>query len=124
MRVLLSIKPEFVEKIFSGEKKFEYRKAIFTNKDVNKIVVYATMPVGRIVGEFLIEDILTSSPKAIWNKTKEFSGVQYDFFKSYFDGRDKAYAIKIGSPILYAEPIDPKDMNAQFVTPQSFMYWD
>ena len=29
MKVLLSIKPEFVEKIFSGEKRFEYRKNIF-----------------------------------------------------------------------------------------------
>ena len=29
MKVLLSIKPEFVEKIFSGEKRFEYRKFAF-----------------------------------------------------------------------------------------------
>lgn len=29
MKVLLSIKPEFVEKIFAGEKKFEYRRTIF-----------------------------------------------------------------------------------------------
>ena len=28
MTVLLSIKPEFADKIFSGEKKYEYRKYI------------------------------------------------------------------------------------------------
>ena len=29
MKILLSIKPEYAHKIFSGEKKFEYRKIIF-----------------------------------------------------------------------------------------------
>ena len=55
MKILLSIKPEFVEEIFSGRKKFEYRKAIFTNKKVTSAIVYSTMPVGKIVGEFTIE---------------------------------------------------------------------
>ena len=55
MKILLSIKPEFVEEIFSGRKKFEYRKAIFTNKKVTSVIVYSTMPVGKIVGEFTIE---------------------------------------------------------------------
>ena len=58
MKILLSIKPEFVEEIFSGRKKFEYRKAIFTNKKVTSVIVYSTMPVGKIVGEFTIEEVL------------------------------------------------------------------
>ena len=44
MKVLLSIKPEFVEAIFSGEKLYEYRKAIF-KKNVTTVVIYATKPV-------------------------------------------------------------------------------
>lgn len=47
MRVLLSIKPEFVEKIFSGEKLYEYRKAAFKNEGISSIVIYSTMPVGK-----------------------------------------------------------------------------
>ena len=39
MTVLLSIKPEFAEKIFNGTKKFEFRKSIFKNTDVKKVVV-------------------------------------------------------------------------------------
>ena len=38
MKVLLSIKPEFVQEIFTGKKKYEYRKAIFT-RSVDKVVV-------------------------------------------------------------------------------------
>ena len=41
MKVLLSIKPEFVQEIFTGKKKYEYRKAIFT-RSVDKVVVYST----------------------------------------------------------------------------------
>ena len=39
MTVLLSIKPEFAEKIFDGTKKYEFRKSIFKNADVKKFVM-------------------------------------------------------------------------------------
>ncbi|WP_291907307.1 ASCH domain-containing protein [Chitinophaga sp. CB10] len=122
MKILLSIKPEYVEKIFSGEKKFEYRKSIFINKDIKNIVVYSTMPVGKIVGEFTIEEILHNSPEIIWSETKEFSGVKKEFYNSYFEGRSSAFAIKISNPVLYKKPIDPKKKYKSFVAPQSFKY--
>ena len=40
MNVILSIKPEFVEKIFSGEKQYEYRKILFKQK-VDTVYIYA-----------------------------------------------------------------------------------
>lgn len=122
MKVLLSIKPEYVEQIFNGTKKFEYRKSIFKDKSVTQIIVYSTMPVGKIVGEFSIEEILSDEPKAIWFETKEHSGVQKRFFEEYFKGRKNAYAIKIANPSLYDIPIDPKELNIAFTPPQSFMY--
>ena len=122
MKVLLSIKPEYVEKIFNGEKKYEYRKAIFTNRAIKSIVVYSTMPIGRIVGEFTIEEILQNTPETIWAETKKFSGVKKRFYNAYFHGRTSAYAIKIGNPVLYQNPIDPKKGNKSFIPPQSFRY--
>ena len=122
MKVLLSIKPEYVEKIFNGEKKYEYRKAIFLNKSIKRVVVYCTMPVGKIVGEFTIEKILKSSPDKIWSETEEFSGVKKEFYNSYFHGRSSAFAIKISNPILYKNPINPKEKDKSFVAPQSFKY--
>ena len=41
IEVLLSIKPKFAASIFSGNKKFEFRKAIFRNARVKKVYVYA-----------------------------------------------------------------------------------
>lgn len=121
MIALLSIKPEFVEKIFSGDKLFEYRKSIFKRK-VSKIVVYSTMPVGMIVGEFDVEDILGGTPCELWRTTKEFSGVKQKFFQEYFNGRDKGYAIKIGTKKKYIRPINPKTISDTFTPPQSFLY--
>jgi predicted transcriptional regulator len=39
MKVLLSIKPEFADKIFEGTKLFEFRRSIFKNEKIKKVVV-------------------------------------------------------------------------------------
>jgi len=61
MKVLLSIKPEYAEKILSGEKKYEYRRAIFKDQSVNKIIIYASSPIQKVIGEFDIECIITQN---------------------------------------------------------------
>jgi len=121
MKVLLSIKPEFAEKILSGEKRYEYRKVVF-KREVSTVVIYATCPVGEIVGEFEIETILNDDPKSIWEKTKKFSGITQNYFKKYFSGRKNGYAIKIGKVKRYEKAIPPKHLFENFVAPQSFRY--
>ncbi|MVX35479.1 ASCH domain-containing protein [Myroides sp. LoEW2-1] len=122
MKILLSIKPEFVEQIFKGKKKFEYRKSIFAKSDVNSVVIYATMPVGRIVGEFSISNVLMDTPEKIWLDTRNSSGISKSFFDSYFENRDKAYALEIGDFTQYEIPINPYKIIEGFVPPQSFRY--
>ncbi len=122
MRVLLSIKPEYAEKIFSGQKKFEFRKIGFRNHLVRTVVVYATMPVGKIIGEFRIKKIHKDLPETIWKKTKDYSGIDELFFKQYYQGKDYAIAIEVDNPKLYDKPINPKEEYDNFTAPQSFMY--
>ncbi len=124
MKVLLSIKPEFVEKIFSGEKLFEYRKAIFKRPEVKSVVIYSTMPEGLIVGEFEIGEILAKHPDDLWEQTKEVSGINKRFFDEYFEGRDVAYAIEIKRLTKYSIPINPYETEMAFSAPQSFKYID
>lgn len=123
MKVLLSIKPEFVDKIFNGNKKYEYRRAIFKNRSVDTVIVYATLPIGKIVGEFKIAEVISDAPNEIWEKTKESSGITSNFFYEYFKNRNRAFAIEIRAPILYREPINPRELFEKFTAPQSFMYW-
>lgn len=122
MKVLLSIKPQFVKEIFNGNKKYEYRKAIFKNKDIKTIVVYATMPIGKLIGEFDIKCILEEHPSELWEKTKKYSGITEEFYEDYFNGRDKAFAIEIKSINKYSEPVCPYSIYDNFTAPQSFKY--
>ena len=119
--VLLSIKPEFAEKIFDGTKKFEFRKSIFKNNNVQKVIVYASSPVQKVIGEFSIEDILNDDVETIWEKTSRYSGITHDFYLSYFANKEKAYAIKIGKTKRYHQYRNLSDYNLNFA-PQSFAY--
>ncbi|KNZ42419.1 ASCH domain-containing protein [Acetobacterium bakii] len=119
--VLLSIKPEYAREIIAGRKHFEYRKRIF-KKPVNTIVIYVTKPVGLIVGEFTIKQILLDTPENIWIKTADYSGIKKNDFEAYFKGREKAYAIELLEVTTYHTPINPFKVWKRFVPPQSFRY--
>lgn len=121
MRVLLSIKPEFAFKIFDGEKKFEFRKVIFKNPDIRTVVVYASSPVQQVIGEFEIDDILSSSPDEIWELTKKYSGISEMYFHEYFENRSVAHAIKIKNTKRYKKPMSLKE-DFNVLPPQSYLY--
>lgn len=120
MNIILSIKPEYVEKIFSGEKKYEYRKVVFKQK-VEAVYIYASSPICKIVGEFKIERIICDTPEAIWRQTKEQSGVSKTFFEKYYKGKNKGVALKIRN-CKYTKGINPKLLIPDFKAPQSFIY--
>ena len=86
-RVLLSINPEYVEKIFSGEKEFEFRKNR-CKSDANKMVIYCTSPVMKVIGEADIVEIIEDTPAMVWKRTKEKAGVSKDFYDSYYSGHN------------------------------------
>jgi predicted transcriptional regulator len=122
MKVLLSIKPEYAEKILAGEKHYEFRKALPKAPGVNTVVIYATMPVGKVVGEFDIESILSEKPNKLWSITSEFSGITKSFFNEYFQGRTTAHAIKVKEARRYERPLDLGEVLTSGVPPQSFCY--
>lgn len=121
MKVILSIKPEFCTAIFAGQKKYEYRRRIF-KRDVDVVLIYATSPICKIVGEFSAKNVLMDTPSIIWENTKQYSGISKVFFDQYFHDINEAYALQISSLKQYEEPIDPKSIDAFFVAPQSYRY--
>ena len=120
-RVLLSIHPEFANAIFDGHKHYEFRRVLF-KEDVDEIVVYATMPVARVIGTFKITDIYEDAPNALWAKTKAVAGVTKEKFDSYFQDRTRAFAIKVGDPVRFAVPQPLSKYLASNNPPQSFCY--
>ena len=123
MNAILSIKPQFVEEILAGKKKYEYRKIVF-KQPVKKVYIYASAPVSRIVGEFEVAQILSSEPSQMWQQTKKYSGISKRFFDGYFNGRSEGYAIEIKNLVHYERPVNPYVRIAGFHAPQSFCYVD
>lgn len=122
MKVLLSIKPEFADKIFSGIKKYEFRRTIFKNKDIRTVVVYASSPVQQVIGEFEIEEIIEDDIFTLWDETKDYSGIEKSFFLEYFTNKKTGYAIKIKKATKYKHNLCiKKDFNIVY-PPQSFLY--
>ena len=120
-RVLLSIHPEFANAIFDGHKHYEFRRVLF-KQDVDEVVVYATMPVARVIGSFKIADIYEGAPKALWAKTRAVAGVTKEKFDSYFEDRTIAFAIKVSDPVRFAVPQPLSKYLASNTPPQSFCY--
>ena len=61
------------------------------------------------------------SPEDLWELTKEGSGISKDFFDEYFEGREVAYAYKLGKIKVYDEPKTLLDYGIK-AAPQSFVY--
>lgn len=121
MKVLLSIKPEYALKIFEGSKKYEYRRNIFKRHDVTTIVVYASDPIKKVIGEFEIDGIIHEDPMILWEQTREHAGISRELFMNYFKDKNKGYAIKVKNIKSYDAPLLLDRLMISY-PPQSFIY--
>lgn len=121
MKVILSIKPQFAEKIFDGTKKFEFRRTLFKNKAIKNIVVYASAPISRVIGEFEIAEIIHNKTESLWDLTRDHAGITEDYFFDYFDGKDYGYAIRIKEVLKYNVTYCIEERYG-IKPPQSFAY--
>jgi predicted transcriptional regulator len=117
---LLSIRPPYAEAIFRGDKRFEFRRAIF-RKEVEVVVVYITSPVSMVVGEFDVKHVISDDVASLWERTQAKAGIDSDGFFRYFAGRDIGYAIAIGNVRRYKKPLE-LTANYGVRAPQSFLY--
>lgn len=121
-RVLMSINPEYVEKIIEGTKKFEYRK-VRCKREISEIIIYCTAPVCKVVGKVQVKSILEDEPEVLWGKTRDESGTDYKFYKEYFQGHDKGIAYQLGKVTKFK-----KEKSLSFykvkTAPQSYIYID
>ena len=118
--ILLSINPSHVENIFNGNKIYEFRKKA-CKKPVDKIIIYSTNPVMKVVGEADVEEVLIDTPSNIWKITNKKSGIDKSFFDKYFKDKKEAVAYKLANVTAYATPRELKEYGISSA-PQSFQY--
>lgn len=120
MKLLLSIKPVYATKILLGEKKFEYRKHL-PKEEIDTIIIYATAPIKKVLGEVKVMGIISMRPSPLWEKTKSNAGISREGFRKYFKGCSKAFAYQLGEVVKYNPEKDLKDYGFD-QPPQSFRY--
>jgi predicted transcriptional regulator len=121
MVILLSIKPEFTKRIFSGEKKFEFRKQK-PNFPTTLVFIYESFPTKKIVGWFTVRKIISGTPAEIWKHCGDKGGISQLKFFEYCQDNDIIYAFEIGKSSRFPNPVDPVKLDANFKPPQNFSY--
>jgi predicted transcriptional regulator len=129
--LLLSIKPEYASKIFSGEKTVELRR-VRTRLTIDDIViVYVSSPTKALVGLFEVEKIiqekieLPENIKTYWNLVHEKAGITSQDFEKYYQGASFFVGIFLKNPKKFDVSINLENLRKQipkFTPPQSYRY--
>ncbi len=119
-RIVISIHPEHVTNILNGTKKYEYRK-IVAKYNIDKLLIYETMPIKKVVAEVDILEVLILPPEELWIKTNSEAGISKKYFDKYFYKKQIAYAYKLGNVKIYDQPKELVDFGIKSA-PQSFVY--
>lgn len=118
--IILSIHSRHAEKIYSGEKQYEFRKSAPLKTD--SMYLYEVKPVGLITGHvegvggaycMLLEDL--------WKLTEDYAGITFEEFTKYFEGRNSGYAFELPKVVKYDTPLPLSHFNLNRA-PQSWCY--
>jgi predicted transcriptional regulator len=99
---LLSIHEKYAKAIFEGRKQYEFRRRAPELGGPTRFLVYVPGR-RRLAGEIWVEAILEGSPSSVWERTKHAGGITRREFRSYFEGRETAYALAIARAEEYAQ---------------------
>ncbi|MEJ1229873.1 MAG: ASCH domain-containing protein [Galbitalea sp.] len=83
---IMAIHPEYADAIIAGDKKVEFRKRPFAQR-VDKVLIYATSPVQKVVGEFGIEETVVAHPDELWKTYGDVGQIDQPDFDRYYEGR-------------------------------------
>jgi predicted transcriptional regulator len=123
--LLVSVHPEYAEKLLAGIKTIELRKVKPNLKTGDKLVIYATSPIKAVVGICNVEAVLSDAPYKLWKKVSKHAGISKSRFDSYYDGHENAFGIVCSEPKSMKQPIGLDELRQRwrnFTPPQSYKY--
>jgi predicted transcriptional regulator len=104
-QLLMSVKPEFADRIMSGKKRVELRRKFSTRWIGHRINIYASAPVMSMVGEARICRIVVKKPELIWDEFQDVIGCDRVEFDAYSAGAEELYAIELEDVRPYRERV-------------------
>lgn len=118
---LLSIHPRHAEAILSGSKTVEFRKRPFKT-GVEWVVLYATKPIGQLVGIVRLHSPVCGRPETIWRRFRSEGGILKGEFLDYFAHSEIAVGLMIARAWRFSKPRPLMSLGDGLVPPQSFRY--
>jgi predicted transcriptional regulator/N-acetylglutamate synthase-like GNAT family acetyltransferase len=91
--MIISIKPEYADKIKKRKKKVEIRRKFNKKWEGCFAMLYASNPAQEFFGEARISKVIEGSPKEIWNLFSSDLGVDENKFFHYCSGTEKVNAL-------------------------------
>ncbi len=122
--VLISIKPRYAKKIWCGEKRYEFRRAIPQEHVplATRFYVYESAPVKRIVGYFVVDAMLGGeSLWTLWDATRDYAGIGFEEFCRYFEGAPMKHALHIPFAQKFLFPRELWEIGLKRA-PQNYLY--
>ncbi len=117
LAVLLSIRPRWARMILTGQKTVEVRRRP-PDAQGALLVLYATAPVGAIVGCTRITRVHHGSPSALWERLGAQSAMRKGEFVSYLAGARAPGALELAD----IKALSPQPLG--FRAPQSWLWLD
>lgn len=123
--ILLSIRPEYANKIFSGIKEVELRRTRPKLEEGDLVIVYASSPKKALIGTFEVKKVVCKPLLELWKEVKGFAGISYREFRSYYKGLSVGCGIFLDKTHYFPQPIELKRLKQEwsnFTPPQSYRY--
>lgn len=121
---IISIRPEFAELILEGKKTVELRRRIPSLAVGTRLWIYATLPVGAVIGTVTVHGIARGAKGKIWKEWSSETGVTRKEYDDYFCGAPEAVALLLkNARRIQPVPIDElRGVRRGFHPPQVMVH--
>lgn len=117
----MAIHPVYADAILNGAKHVEFRKRKLAD-DIKTVIIYATSPVRRVVGEFSIRETVVDDPETIWRRFGKVGVIDRDAYGAYYANSESAVAFVVDQAKRYEMPQSLNELKSAPAVPQSFSY--
>jgi predicted transcriptional regulator len=109
---IISIHPRHANAILNGAKTVELRRRIPTLKVGTRLWIYATLPVGAVIGLATVDRIVRGEPRKIWLEFGDQTGIDQMDFDAYFSGADVAIGLLLVDAQRSAEQVEISQLRS------------
>src|SRR6476469_11158549 len=124
--LLLSIRPEYANKIFDRTKTVELRRVrprLLNKGDL--VVIYDSSPEKAVLGSFKVDNIVEKPIADLWEEVEKIAGISHENFYDYYKGVKIGVGIFLKDIHRFSQPVELHRLRNNLPNlkpPQSFRY--